>query len=342
MAYAIASSSASGGAITLTMTTANAALGPGATVNVIGNSLATDGVYTLSASTYGPPGTLTLAGTSTTGSGTGGSVFFYPAASYSAFNPVWQLMDLHTFGPWTMEDFDVPSWVSAAAYCETAIDYADLDGATSSHARFRGSFALEGSTRQTLAQAVVGLRMNAGIILSRDPATGKLGCQIEKTLAEQQAATIDGSNYNTAVASTLADGTSANGYLAYKFSGATIEKGSFRVSGRSINDSPTRIQIQFQDEGNRYQTDSVSLIDADAFESSGKQDVASSLQVLGIPNFDQAMRRGNVEHAKAHYGNTRADAGGTMYFEFTAGMGAAHLAGKIGSICGIDYEQLGL
>ncbi len=342
MGYAIDSASASGGEITLTLTSANPAFGYGATVNVVGNSLAADGVYQVSAATSGYPGTITLAGTSATGSGVGGAVFAYPAKMYSGYNPVWHLMDLLTLGAWTLGDFDVASWVGSAAYCSETITYADLHGDSATHERFRSSFALETASRQTLAQAVTALRQCAGIILSRNPSTGKLTCNIKRTLAEQQPAAVDGSNYSTAVSSHLADGTPANGYLAYLFDGGSIEKDSLRLTQRSISDSPNRISIQFQDEDNEYQTDSVSVVEPDAFEASGLQEVANTLQILGVPNFDQASRRANVEHAETHYGNPRDDAGGTIQIEFTTSMKAAHLAGSVGAICGLTYEQLGL
>jgi len=337
--YAIdtADHSGTGGRVKITFPHANTLCAGNSpfTVLVAGSSAIADGSYGL----YDWDGTsVTLATTSGSGTDTGGYVAFYVAN----YNPVWHLLDLLTVGPWTLADLDYVSFHEAAAYCDASVSYEDLAGNTASHARFRSSFALENGARQTLAQAVLGLRMNAGIMLRRDPTTGKLGCAIERTLAEQQPAPVSGSNYDTAVSSLLADGTTEDGYLAYRFDGSNIDAGTLRVSGRPINDSPTTIQISFQDEDNGHQVDSLSLIDPEAFAASGQQNIASGVPVLGIPNFDQAVRRGNVEHAKAHYGNTRADAGGTDYIEFTASMRAAHLAGQVGAICGIDYEQLGL
>lgn len=303
------------------------------TVLVSGNAAIADGSYGL----YDWDSTsVTLATTAGSGSSSVGYVAFYVTNT----NPVWHLLDLMTVGPWQLGDIE--NWMAAADHCDASISYADLLGATSSHARFRSSFALETNSRQTLAQAVTALRLAAGIILSRNPATGKLTCNIKRTLAEQQPAAVSGSNYATAVSSTLADGTPTNGYLSYLFGADSIERGSFRATQRSISDSPNRISIQFQDEDNEHQTDSVSVIENDAFELSGLQEVANTLQILGIPNFDQASRRANVEHAETHYGNPRDDAGGTLQFEFTTSMKAAHLAGSVGAICGLNYEQLGL
>src|SRR6185312_16390441 len=118
-----------------------------------------------------------------------------PIFAYST-NPVWHLLGLMTWGPYTIQDFDWQTWYDAAQVCDMAISYLDLTGATSTHARYRSSFALEDSNRRTLAQAVKALRANAGIGLSRNPTTGLIQCYIEQTLADQQAAPIAGSNYN--------------------------------------------------------------------------------------------------------------------------------------------------
>ena len=304
------------------------------TVTVGGsNSAIADGSYGL----YDWDSTsVTLATTSGSGSGSGGYVAFYIAND----SPVWHLMDLLTLGPWQITDFD--AWMEAAEYCATSVSYTDLRGETASHARFKSGFALETNSRQTLAQAVTSLRLAAGLMLSRNPQTGKLRCAIKRTLAEQQPAAVDGSNYATAVSSVLADGTAANGYLAYLFDGGSIIRGSLRISQRGIADSANRISIAFQDEDNEWVQDSLSLVEPDAFETSGLQDVSGTLQILGVPNFDQAVRRGNVEHAETHYGNPRNDAGGTLQIEFETSMKALHLAGSVGAICGLSYEQLGL
>jgi hypothetical protein len=258
-------------------------------------------------------------------------------------NPVWHLVELLTQGPWLYSQLDMQTFVGAAAICDVAITYTDLNGNTgASHARYRSGFSLTGANRQTLAQAVAGVRANAGIILARNPTNGLLQCFIEQTLGDAQPAPVAGSNYNTAVASLSAAGAAKNGFVAYLFDGAgSIEKGTFLVGGRSISDTPNRVFAQFQDEDNKYQQDSVSTIDPQGYVSSGNQEIDIPLQVLGAVNFDQLTRRSNVELAKALRGNVRDDAGGTEIIEFTASVNAVHLASKVGAICGITYQQLG-
>lgn len=258
-------------------------------------------------------------------------------------NPVWHLLDLLTWGSFKYSQVDLQTFVDAAAVCDVAISYVCLTGATASHPRFSSSFALEGTQRQTISAAVVALRNNAGLILSRNPTTGLLQCFIEQTLADQQPSAIAGSNYNVAVASKHADGTAGNGYLAYLFDGAgSIERGTFKLEGQSINDTPNRVSGPFQDEDNHHQQDTFSMIDPDAYISSGNQEIDASIPVLGICNFDQYTRRGNTLLSKALRGNARDDAGGTELPQFTTTVKAAHLASKVGSICGLIYEQFGL
>ncbi len=335
--YPIQTAVGSGGNIVITFPGLNmacAGISP-FKVGISGNGFVADGFYGLADWTSS---TITIAQTGT-GSASGGYVFFYV---YST-NPVWHLMDLMTWGPWKISDFDARAWFDAAAFCDVAVTYTDMYGnAGASHARYKSSFALEQGNRQALSAAVTALRANAGIILSRNPATGLIQASIERTLADQQPAPVDGSNYSAAVASIAADGTAKNGYLAYLFDGAgSILKDSFVISGRGIQDMPNRVAFQFQDEDNKHQQDSISTIDPDGYTASGNQEVDVPLQIMGISNFDQGTRRSNVELAKATRGNLRADAGGTEIIEFTSTCKAVHLASKVGSICGINYAQLG-
>jgi hypothetical protein len=359
--FPIASAAASGGNTILTLATGvvNNVGAPyydgvltGMSINISGNSGVPKGGYTVLASTAGPPGTITIPGS---WSGTGGAVYFYPEAGDGlmseltpnglavAANPVWALMDLLTWGPFTIGDFEPQSWYNAAQVCAAQINYTDINGNTATHARYRCSFALVTSNRQSLAKAVLGLRNAAGIILARDPVTGLLQCFIEQTLADQQPAAIPGSNYSTPVSSVTAANAAANGYLAYLFDGAgSIEKGTFKITGRSLNDTPNTVSIPFQDSANSYVQDSCTTIDPEGYITAGNQEIEAPVQFMGLENFDQATRRANVELAKALYGNARFDAGGSEIISLRTTAKAAHLASRVGYICGITYQQLGL
>ncbi|HVY93918.1 MAG TPA: hypothetical protein VHA14_14255 [Bryobacteraceae bacterium] len=353
---AVSSGAANGTVLTMPAGVANldCAGNPPFAVYIRGNSLLPDGVYQLYNWSPGPPGTVTLLGTFAAGSGTGGSIFYFPLGladaamvdsnGVAAANPVWALMDLLAmWGPFSLSDFDVATWWAAAQVCAEQINYTDINGNTATHARYRCSLALTTNNRQSLAKAVLGIRNSAGIILGRNPVNGQLQCYIEQTLADQQPVAIVGSNSSSPIASVKADGTAANGYPAYIFDGnGSIEKNTFKIGGRTINDTPNTISFAFQDSANAWVQDSLTIPDPGGFLTSGNQRVEAPFQMLGIENFDQGGRRINVELAKALYGNARGDAGGTELFSFRTSVKAAHLASRVGYICGIKYDQLGL
>jgi hypothetical protein len=350
-AYPVATATISGADTILTLPAGIASpdIVAGATIYVKGNSGVPDGAYGVVGSpTAGPPGTIPIAGNWT---GTGGSIFYYPSAPDAAMNdnglvaanPVWALMDLLTWGPFTVADFDTLTWYNAAQICAAQISYLNINGVSATHARYRCSFALQSSNRMSLAKAVLGLRNCAGIILARNPANGLLQCYIEETLADQQPAPVTGSNYNTAVSSLHADGTSGSGYLAYLFDGVgSIKEGSFKLGGNSLNNTPNTVAFPFQDSANVWVQDSCTTIDANGYVASGSQEIEAPLQLMGIDNFDQAIRMSNLALAKAMYCNLRFDAKGSELPTFKTTVKAAHLASRVGFICGINYEQLGV
>lgn len=258
-------------------------------------------------------------------------------------NPVWQLLDLLIWGPFKYSQINLQTFIDAAGVCDAPISYVNLTGATVVHQRYRSSFVLAGTQRQALSSAVQALRNNAGLILSRDPVSGLIQCFVEQTLADQQPSPVAGSNYNSPVASKHANGSAANGYYAYLFDGAgSIERDTFKLAGQSINDTPNQVAGPFQDEDNAWQADSFSQTDPDAYVSSGNQQIAAPVSILGISNFDQYTRRANVILSKALRGNARDDAGGTELPEFTTTVKAVHLASRLGAICALTFAQFGL
>ncbi len=232
------------------------------------------------------------------------------------------------------------SGASSGSYSVSNISYTDLNGNTSTHERYRASFALED---RKVAAAVFTAFCNAhNLILGQNPVTGKLQMAVKQTLAEQQPSAVDGSNYSTAVSSKLADGTTANGYAAYLFDETSIQPKTFKVTARSIAETPNKVVIQFQDAENQYQGDSVSIIDPDAYTAAGQQEIALQSDFLGTESFDQSSRIGNLGLAEANRGNPRDDAGGTLQFEFRTSMKAIHLTARAGLICLLSWAQLGL
>lgn len=133
------------------------------------------------------------------------------------------------------------------------------------------------------------------------------------------------------------------GYLAYLFDGnGSIEKETFKLGGRKLNDTPNTVAFGFQDSANRWVQDTLTTVDQPGYVTSGNQEVAVPLEILGIDNFDQGTRRSNIGLAKSLYGNKRFDAGGTELPQFRTSAKAAHLAGRSGLLVGIRYDQLSL
>ncbi|MDQ2843229.1 MAG: phage tail protein, partial [Acidobacteriota bacterium] len=64
---------------------------------------------------------------------------------------------------------------------------------------------------------------------------------------------------------------------------------SVRLSSRTISETSNRLSVEFQDESNEYQQDSLSLVDADDSGLIGYE-ISSQSSALGIANFSQATR----------------------------------------------------
>jgi hypothetical protein len=73
---------------------------------------------------------------------------------------------------------------------------------------------------------------------------------------------------------------------------------SLTVTSQSIANSPNQYSVEFQDEFNDYQQDSLSLVDIDDFLVTG-QNVSATLTALGLPNFDQANRAAALQLYKS-------------------------------------------
>lgn len=351
-AMPIASAAISGGNTALTVVDNPFDVGVGSNIYVAGNSGVPNGSYPVVSTSSSPP-TIVISGVAANGTGGGG--FYIPdtpgdgnmvdSAGAAAANPVWALLDLLAmWGPFTAADFDATTWYVAAQLAATPIGYTDINGIAATHARYRCSFVLTFSQRQSLAKAVLAIRNSAAILLGRSPLTGQIQCFLEGTLADQQPAPIPGSNYNTAVASLTALSVAANGYLAYLFDGAgSIEADPpFKLGGLSTNETPNTVAFPFQDSANAWVQDSCTTIDPGGYTASGSQEIQQSIAMLGIENFDQATRMSNLQLAKAMYMNMRFDAGGSELPTFRTTVKAAHLANRVGFIVGINYEQLGV
>jgi hypothetical protein len=250
-------------------------------------------------------------------------------------NPVWILLDLLIWTNFTYADIDMDTFVAAAAVCDEAIDYEDQNGNTSSHARFACSLAIR--QRRPAAEIIRGVRQSCNAILVPNSSTGNLQIFIRQTLAAQQPAAQEGANDNTAIPSVQLDGTVANGYAAWHFSDGTIlrdEQGrsSLRLFQQPISSSPNRVSFQFSDDALMRAASSLSLVDSEDV-SRAAQEVTGSLQIDGVPNYDQAVRVARSYLAEVHRGNEEGDTRGTRWFECEESFAVIRLrVGQIGRL----------
>jgi hypothetical protein len=262
-------------------------------------------------------------------------------------NPIWVLMNLLTLAAWNYTDFNIQTFVTAAAVCDVQINYTNNAGNVgninadgSPHLRYSCSLAV--SQRQTAADTIRGIRNSCKAMLVPNDLTGLLQVFIKQTLADQQTSPITGSNSIGATGSRNASGQFSSGYSAYDFDeGSILENSdgssSLSISQRTILDSPNRISVNFQDQDNQYVTDSMTEVDPVDIGRSG-QTVIAGVQANGINSYDQGQRVFEGIFAETYRGNPRGDSGGTMVFEFQTSQKVAHL--QVGQICTFSHQQL--
>ena len=215
-------------------------------------------------------------------------------------NPAWVLLDVLRRTGWLTSDVDLKSFYAAATYCSEAISTTDLYGNAVLTPRFECNLVV--NARKSAAEIAKGIETGSSLMLSYG-ITGLLTLRVENTIALQQATKPDGSN-STAVLN--------GGWPAYEFSdGSAIFSGilrrangdaAIRLYSKSGADVPNRLTVEFQDEYNEYQQDSLSLVDVDDSLLTGRE-VTASFPGIGLPNFDQATRMLELALAKSISGN---------------------------------------
>ena len=202
-------------------------------------------------------------------------------------NPSWVLLDVLRRSGWLTSEVDLISFASAAGYCATAISTTDLNGNAVAASLFECNLVL--SDRMSAAEVAKGIRDGSSLMLTYGNG-GLLTLRVENTLALQQPSLPDGSN-----ATETLDG----GWPSYEFSDGSADFSglvrnangapSIRLWAQSTAATPNRLTIEFQDEFNDYQQDSLALVDVDDALLTDRQ-VTAAYTALGIPNFDQATR----------------------------------------------------
>ena len=243
-------------------------------------------------------------------------------------NPAWILLDLLRRTGWQLDDIDVASFGRAAAYCAAELEATDLHGTAVSIPRFGCNVVVR--RRRSAADVIRGVRNSAGLVLTYG-AGGRLQLLCESSVAVQQPVKAAGTNSAEQLnggwpAYEFGDGTSPFSDILRRDSGEP----AFRVWCRSTAETPNRYTVEFQDQFNEYQQDSLSLVDLPDATATGHE-VTASLTALGIPNFNQAGRLLRLALDRSVRGN--------VYIEFEAGLRSIGL--KPGDLITVTYAKEG-
>jgi hypothetical protein len=243
-------------------------------------------------------------------------------------NPAWILLDILRRTGWAASEIDIPSFSTAAKYCDEAIPALDLYGNPITLPRFQCNLILQ--SRKSAGDIVRGVRNAARLLLSYGT-NGALLLSVENTLAMEQPNKPGWSNSTESLGGgwpsyEFGDGSNGLSGILRKASGEP----SLRVFSRSVADSPNRLTVEFQDALNEYQQDSFSMVDPDDVARSG-QEVAAPLTAIGIPNYDQASRILKLTLDKSIRGNT--------YIEFQTSVRAFGI--QLGDLITVTYLKEG-
>src|SRR5579883_2155580 len=244
-------------------------------------------------------------------------------------NPAWVLLDVLRRSGWLPTDVDLKSFANAAAYCAEPIQTTDLYGNTVLTPRFECNLVVQ--SRKSAAEVVKGIRLGSSLLITYRN-NGLLTLQVENSIALQQPTLPDGSNSTSMLnggwpAYEFSDGSASFSGILRKSNGEP----TIRLYSKSGADVANRLTVEFQDEYNDYQQDSLSLVDVDDSPLTGRE-VTAAFPALGLPNFDQATRMLELQLAKTLSGNTFVE------FETTVkGVGIAP-----GDIITVTYLKEGL
>lgn len=260
-------------------------------------------------------------------------------------NPVWVTAAIEEQLDRRTTTWDIDSLIASAAIADVQTSYTDATGAStnvdadgSPHRRFEVSYTLNGL--KSAADVLSGIR--GGFNGYLDSVNGKTALRIEGPLGEQQPAPIAGSNYNSAISSTLRDGSTGSGYVAYDFGPSSIKfdaNGNASIKSARQQDAPNRLQGQFQDKGNQWQVDTLDEPDSAQIALAGAE-FSAGLPALGPNTYDQMMRLAARYLAKLHRGNPTATPTGSHGYTFETSVKAEHL--RSGHIVRLSDTQEGL
>ena len=214
-------------------------------------------------------------------------------------NPAWVLVDILRRSGWDQDELDLASFAAAAQVCDAIVPTVDLNGNSTLIPRYQCNLIL--TDRRSAGDVVRGVRnclralsafeLHGAVATERGRHFG--GAAANPGVGQQQHRDIERRLAGLRVwrQCVLRNRTPLNGQV------------SFSVSSLSAANSPNRYTVEFQDQFNEYQQDSLSLVDVNDELLCG-QDVVVSLTALGLPNLDQAVRAAALQLYKSVYGNT--------------------------------------
>jgi hypothetical protein len=241
-------------------------------------------------------------------------------------NPAWVMLDTMLRSGWNLSQLDLPTFSAVALRCNELVPTVDVNGNSTTIPRYQCNVLLTGS--RSAGDIVRGIRTASAMYLSFD-SNGLIQLNAEDTLANQQPTQSASSNSTEE----LNGGWPAYEFGDNAFSGIVRSANgtpSLTVTSQSIANTPNQYTVEFQDQFNDYQQDSLSLVDIDDFVLTG-QEVTTTLTALGLPNFDQANRAAALQLYKSVQGNT--------YIQFETSVKGVGL--KPGDIITLTYAREG-
>ncbi len=204
-------------------------------------------------------------------------------------NPSWVILDILRRAGWQLSELNLKTFANAANFCDEFIAATNVSGVPVQIPRYKCNLVL--TSRKSAAEVIRGIRVAASLML-RYGVNGLLELLPERDIVNQQPTLPDGSN-------SVAPSTSQGGWPAYEFSDGTgvfsgIVEGSngqptLVLTSRSVAESSNRLSVEFQDEENEYQQDSLSVTKAEDVDLIGYE-VSSQSTAVGIANYSQATR----------------------------------------------------